>query len=59
MKAPFLTSLAALLAPPLLASEPVMFCERPLVAQLVAEKTWIVEGVKDELSTSNCGHIGN
>ncbi|MGM0832084.1 quinoprotein relay system zinc metallohydrolase 1 [Halomonas qaidamensis] len=59
MKAPFLISLAALLAPPLLASEPVMFCERPLVAQLVAENTWIVEGVKEELSTSNCGHIGN
>ncbi|NDL69069.1 quinoprotein relay system zinc metallohydrolase 1 [Vreelandella alkaliphila] len=59
MKARFLVSLAALLAPPLMASEPVMFCERPLVAQRVAENTWMVEGLKEELSTSNCGHIGN
>lgn len=59
MKAHFLGSLAALLAAPLLASEPVMFCERPLVAQPVAENTWMVEGLTEELSTSNCGHIGN
>ncbi|WP_434983477.1 quinoprotein relay system zinc metallohydrolase 1 [Vreelandella zhaodongensis] len=59
MKAHFLGSLAALLAAPLLASEPVMFCERPLVAQRVAENTWMVEGLTEELSTSNCGHIGN
>ncbi|MBR2513721.1 MAG: quinoprotein relay system zinc metallohydrolase 1 [Halomonas sp.] len=59
MKAHFFVSLAALLAPPLMASEPVMFCERPLVAQPVAKNTWMVEGLKEELSASNCGHIGN
>lgn len=59
MKARVLVSLAALLAPPLVASEPVMFCERPLMAQHIAENTWMVEGLKEELSSSNCGHIGN
>lgn len=59
MKARVLVSLAALLAPPMAASEPAMFCERSLTAQPVAENTWMVKGLKEELSTSNCGHIGN
>lgn len=59
MKAGFLATFSTLLITPLAASEPVMFCERPLTAQSIAENTWMVEGVKEELSTSNCGHIGN
>lgn len=59
MKACFLAALSTLLITPLAASEPMIFCERPLTAQPVAENTWMVEGVKEELSTSNCGHIGN
>ena len=59
MKARFFASLAVWLTPPLAANEPVMFCDRPLTAQQVAENTWMVEGLKEELSSSNCGHIGN
>ncbi|AQU83984.1 MULTISPECIES: quinoprotein relay system zinc metallohydrolase 1 [unclassified Halomonas] len=59
MKACFLAALSTLLSMPLAASESVMFCERPLMAQQVAENTWMVEGLKEELSSSNCGHIGN
>lgn len=59
MKACFLAALSTLLITPLAASESVMFCERPLMAQQVAENTWMVEGLKEELSSNNCGHIGN
>lgn len=59
MKMRLLASIASLLTTPLAANEPVMFCERALTAQPIAENTWMVEGLREELSTSNCGHIGN
>ncbi|MFU1519149.1 quinoprotein relay system zinc metallohydrolase 1 [Vreelandella alkaliphila] len=59
MKVRFLAGLAVLLTSPLAANEPVIFCNRPLTAQSVAENTWMVEGLKEELAISNCGHIGN
>ncbi len=59
MKACFLAAFSTLLITPLAASEAGMFCERPLTAQSVAENTWMVEGLREELSTNNCGHIGN
>ena len=59
MKGPLSMVVGGLLACSALASEPVTFCGRPLVAQPVAPNTWMVEGQREELSAQNCGHIGN